>query len=525
MRVATFGGKKWVVDLEWELMPNEAPFRQEIKSVVSKTDKPYGVAIEYEGALAVGLSKKPSKLFSAAAMLAAANQKSLSMDSGAPAEESQNDWIVIDSLADDEYWLCVIKNGVPLPGTADTVHTLKDLQNRVTDLLEVDTYKIFSPLGEIKSYLSGVKPVDESGVAELTSGITQKFKLKKLVGISPVVVYIMGGMVALGLGYFALDAFLENTAMQKKITEMQKQQQQAQQAEQMEAQRAAADYEKLVRNEKQKQLSRLYAGIAGDPKVLLPAWINSVSDLPYPSFGWDMTRVECVFNSETVALNERASCLVFFKRGKYGTTRMLLDEIPTAQVAGNEAQVGLNLTNVPVELLANRTPDQIVLPNAALFAKVVMSQVQALESSSITSAVKPAVDAVFNPPTRPLTKAQIDAGEKPQPTQPINLGFSEGELILRGKNVLYFGVLFEDMNPMGMSMSRFRVDFKLGDAASWEATFKYFLKSEAMGSSMAVAVLGPGVGTAPQGSTPQGSTPGPNSTPVLPLVGLPGATR
>lgn len=524
MRVANFGGKKWAIDLEWELMPNAASFRQEIKTIVVKTSKPYGVIVQHDGASAVGLSKKSSKLSSAAAMLAAANQKLLliSSDSNPPSEDAQNDWIVIELLAENEYWLCVIKNGVPLPGTADTIHTLKDLQNQVTDLLEVDTYKIFSPLNEIKDYMLGVKNVDEAGVAELTKGISTKYKLKKLTGIPPVAIYVMAGLFIVGAGYFAINAFLENEAMQKKVVELQKQKLIFQQSEQIEAQRANVEYEKMVNVQKDKQLSKLYAGISGDPKVLLPGWINNIADLSYPVFGWDMTKVDCVFNYEAASLNERPSCSLFLKRGKYGTTRMLLDEIPNAQVNGNEAEVKLEFSDIPVELLANRALDKIVLPDAALFAKVVISQVQAAEAGGITNTIKPAVDAIFYPPSRPLTKAQVDAGEKPVPVPPVNLGFAEGELLLRGKNIVYLNEIFENMNLMAMSLTRFRVDFA-SNGATWEANFKYFLK------------LNNGMGMSTSGSLPPGSLPpgvsassvtgAPPAPPALPMIGLPGAPR
>ena len=83
------------------------------KEIAEKTSSNFGVVIEHDGQFSIGLSKKVNpKNPSANLYLALANQEKRATDTSA---NYYPDWIVVEEVGDDKYWMAIIKNGIPTP--------------------------------------------------------------------------------------------------------------------------------------------------------------------------------------------------------------------------------------------------------------------------------------------------------------------------------------------------------------------------------------------------------------------------
>jgi len=71
-------GKKWTIDIGWEILAGELPTIQEAKESARRHSYNHGVIVDYENATGIGLIKKsPPKAPSAALYLALANRISM----------------------------------------------------------------------------------------------------------------------------------------------------------------------------------------------------------------------------------------------------------------------------------------------------------------------------------------------------------------------------------------------------------------------------------------------------------------
>ena len=173
MQIIEIKNKKWTVGLEWEILPGESSFKEEAKEIAEKTSSNFGVITEYEGQFSIGLSKKVNpKNPSANLYLALANQEKRATDTSA---NYYPDWIVVEEVGDDKYWMAIIKNGIPTP-QSDAILDITTVKDRIIDLLVNDTFTIYSPCVEIKALFDSQKNIEEIGLNELTSEVTAKVK-------------------------------------------------------------------------------------------------------------------------------------------------------------------------------------------------------------------------------------------------------------------------------------------------------------------------------------------------------------
>ena len=163
MELLTIGNKKWAVGLEWEILPGDGTVAQEAKDVAEKTGLKYGVLVDYDSNFSIGLTQKNTKLPSAALYLALANQDFRENNADTT---DYPDWVVIEDVGDDKYWMGVIKSGLPSP-QYDVLLSLAEVKEKITELLINDTYTIYSPSGEIISLFDGVKDITKDGLKRL----------------------------------------------------------------------------------------------------------------------------------------------------------------------------------------------------------------------------------------------------------------------------------------------------------------------------------------------------------------------
>ena len=211
MELLTIGNKKWAVGLEWEILPGDGTVAQEAKDVADKTGLKYGVLVDYDSNFSIGLTQKNTKLPSAALYLALANQDCRENNADTT---DYPDWVVIEDVGDDKYWMGVIKSGLPSP-QYDVLLSLAEVKEKVTELLINDTYTIYSPSSEIISLFDGVKNITKDGLTELTKNVKTNLKLEKKIGIPNSVMIVGGVIVTLGLAGYIGSYFIEELDLKK----------------------------------------------------------------------------------------------------------------------------------------------------------------------------------------------------------------------------------------------------------------------------------------------------------------------
>ena len=127
MELLTIGNKKWAVGLEWEILPGDGTVAQEAKDVAEKTGLKYGVLVDYDSNFSIGLTQKNTKLPSAALYLALANQDFRENNADTT---DYPDWVVIEDVGDDKYWMGVIKSGLPSP-QYDMLLSLAEVKEKI----------------------------------------------------------------------------------------------------------------------------------------------------------------------------------------------------------------------------------------------------------------------------------------------------------------------------------------------------------------------------------------------------------
>lgn len=476
MQIVEFKNKKWIIDLDWEILPDEDDVSRKdiIKNIATKTNCNYGVFIDFDGQEAIGLAKKNSKVPSASLYLALANQEYRANTS----EMSlYPDWIVIEEVGEEKYWMAVINRGIPAP-QFDKILDITKIKDIITELVMVnDTYQIYSPCGEIQSIFEDMKIVENKGLNELTENIAVKNRFNKLRGIPNIVIYAGIALIVVTSAGIGINSFLESVAMQKKIQERQRQQQ-------AERERQEAEYQvklKLYNQEIARQITEaedsIVAGLAGTPNKILNSWYDAVGDIQTGMHGWDMHQVSCNFSP--LAVDFKSTCTLDFKRTGLSTNRMLLQEYPDANISGNNATVTRGV--IADEQMYSYPPRTILknLPDAKNWGFDMISQLQLLKIVNIDYKVASSQDIMITPPAKPLSPQEIEQNIKPVPPAPTSIGIAQGELTISGDNFDLLRELADNVSFdfVGVRSVNFKLGRKLG-SIPWEIKMGYFIKTD-----------------------------------------------
>lgn len=483
MQTLEIKGKKWMVGVEWEILPSDAPIKQESKEVAEKTNSKYGVIVEYDSTFAIGLTKKIGKEPSAALYLAIANQTM--RDSGINTDYP--DWIVLEEVSEDRYWMSVIKSGIPAP-QFDAILSITEVKERITELLINDTYTVFTSSGEIITIFDGIKNIENRNLNDLTQEVKTKLKFDKLLGIPNSVIYASAGLMAIAvLGYFGLQ-FVEGRSIQEKANYIAQQKEREQKEQEDQYKQSLAVYNAAKVKASEDENEKIIAGLSGNPSKILQSFYDNVGSATGGTHGWKMKEIECYYeNAPTTALAVAASnntieyprvaCDYLYERTSLATTRMLLEDFPEAKINGDKATV---TQKIKIESQYVEKADKSILDtlqSAKNWGFDVQSQLQLLKVADIDHEIKPSTEITYQVNGAPLSPQEQAAGKGANPPETINLGIGVGEIIIRGSNFDLVKELAENVDFSGTGLKK--VNFKVEDLGSvkWEATFNYYIKT------------------------------------------------
>ena len=470
MQTVEFKGKKWTIDLDWEILPGDSTVKEESKEIAIKTNCNYGVLIDYDSQFAIGLAKKNTKIPSASLYLALANQEARAEEGGL---SDYSDWIVVEEMGDDKYWMAVIKSGVPSP-QYDKVFDITTIRDKISELLINDTYHLFSPCGEIKSIFEDMKYVEEKTLNELTENVVSKIKFTKLRGIPNNVVY--GGialMILLGLG-LGVSSFMDSYTLKQRAAALQKQQQEEQQRAQEEYKQKMAIYNKQIADLTKQAQDNVVLGLSGTPSKVLNAWYDAVGGIDFGTHGCKIEEIDCQF---TPASADKSTCTINFSRNGLATNRMLLQDYPDAVLQGDKASV-VRKVLVNDSIFAKPADDILnTLPDAKNWGFDMISQLQLLKIANIDHEIKASTDITITPPPKPLSPQEMATGTKPSSPTPIPIGIAQGDVTVKSDNFALLRELADNVDFKAVGVKS--VKFTLGEigAINWEVTLNYYVKT------------------------------------------------
>ena len=477
-QVTNIRGKKWTIGLDWEILPGEGSPRQEAKTVAMRNKTGYALFLSYGSNTAIGLAPRPKKEPSAAYALALANQKVLDDNNG---DNYFSDWVVVEELGDEKYWMGVIKNGLPSP-QYDAIFDITQIKEHFAQLMINDNFTVFSPSTEIQSFLEGQKTVDTRGLNELTSEVNTKFKYDKLLGIPTSVIYAFLTLLALALIAYAAYAFVQGRNLAEKKANLLKQQKAAEIAAQNQYEQEMKAYEEQKVKAKADAENGILIGLSGVPMNIISSWYNTISNHPLGTHGWNLKKIECYYDPKKAADNnidpkQVFACDMLYDRTGLSTNRMFLQDYPNGKISGNSA-VYSKLVPINAETLAR--PDYATLntlPYAKDWGFDMVSQLQLLKIVDVDHEIKPSTDITYQTLPKPLTPKEKAEGKKPNAPETIPTGFAKGEVIVKSPN---FEILRElsdnvDFKAVGVKKVMFN---PTSSGIVWELYMDYYIKSD-----------------------------------------------
>jgi len=152
-RIIKMENTQVILGLEWFLLDardgkdKPLPERRAVQKVLKENaGVKAGVVVRSADTAVLGLMpkghKKPS-VPSGAALLAFASQDAQGRSTGQSSSIEDTQWMVVERLGDDEFWLVDLRDGVVVPG-ADFVGSLDKVRQYMDEMLQDPGFKVFS---------------------------------------------------------------------------------------------------------------------------------------------------------------------------------------------------------------------------------------------------------------------------------------------------------------------------------------------------------------------------------------------
>lgn len=479
MKQVRFKNIPAIVNLTWHALPPDQSERSAVKATLEQNKgAKAGVVVKYGGVTLLGLGPPNTKVIngpSAAAWLAIANQKALDQggNSGMPStgSGSTNDWIVVENLGDGSYWLAIIRDGVPLPGT-DIILDREVTLDLIREAVETAPFIVFSPDEGIREDVPAGTIVEDKGFADLVQGTKPgKAAMRAISGVSVKVLAAIGGLILLGVLWMGYSWWANKRAQEEMIRNSALQN--AEQQKQMAADKAdyaakvkQAVLDALDKGEKDLNLT-LAAPSANDA---IGTWVGLVADVSPNQNGWNITGFEC-----DLADAGTPACKVNLARGQYGINRILLSDHPDAILEGDAASFV-----VSGETLQKRDIRFQDIERANTFNLEFISDLQMLHFANLSYSISQSTDVV-SAITMPPIPASIfkpgDAAQAAPSPSPVKMGVASGELTFSGSELWQLEGLREFLRRENVSVQNVSISMSDITPAAWTLRGKYYIKN------------------------------------------------
>lgn len=474
MQIVDIKGKKWAIGIEWEILAGESTIKQEAKEVAERSLSNHGVIIDYDAITGVGLVKKsPPKAPSAALYLALANQDYRAQVSPT---ETFLDWIVLEDMGDDKYWMAVIKSGIPAP-QFDAVFDITTVKDRIAELLINDTYQVYSKSTEISALFEGIKGINSKSLNDLTAEVKTKIKFTKLRGIPNYVIFGVAGSIAvISLLMWGVN-LLEGRNIAEKKANLEARLQEEENRRISAYKQEMEVYNKALKENSKIAYKQTFEKLKGNPNAILNAWYNAVSDIGLGTHGWTLSTIECYYNIENQLAVNKFACDYLFKRNGLSTNRMLLEDFPHARINGNEALVTYNVPISQEALDYTMVNSLEELRGSKDWNFNMVSQLQLLKIANIEHKIEPSTEIMYEIPAKPVSPEEQKQGIVLGAPQQVSIGVATGTVTISGNNFELIKEIADNVDFYGLSLRRAKFEVKDLGVIEWTATFNYYVRS------------------------------------------------
>lgn len=501
----TIGTKKStaVIGLDWLVLSDKVPVSKGVKSVLNDEGGAgikYGVIFKFVGLTMLGTvpagEAKPG-FPSAAAWVALAHQAELerkrkeqgkkkkksgkkkdAAETSEPAETLSGDssseydqvWLIIEKIAEGQYWFLMVRDGVPLPGTDIVI----DYQNAVQLMDEAINKQVvvFSNDAEIREQANNAGPykVEEKSFDELVAGVrSTKALIKPLSGVSSAIILTLLLIVLAGGLFWGWSAWQKHQKQQ--AAQLAAQQASAEQARKLAQDQAA--YDLAVR---EAVIAALKSGMAKvDATLVSPsapdvvdAWVDIVENTSINHAGWDVSGFECLFEEG------KPKCTISLARGQYGINRLLLEDHPDALLEGDKASYVVLGSEKP-----SRSTTFRELPQASEFTADFISELQFLHLAEVTYNLgesKEMTEAVKMPPM-PASMFKPGKTAEVAPSGAVQLGVASGTLTLSGAKLWQLRGLRPLLGGLNLAALTNSIAATRAATGAWTLTVNYSIRT------------------------------------------------
>lgn len=479
------GDQEVLVGLDWQDMPKDMgegrAIGQVLKNPIHK-GKRIGVVVNGPDERMIGLApvnaKLPGKIPSAAAWLAKSAQVRMHSgggDSEAVTTDAQSwNWVVIEPISEDLYWMVAIYKGVPL-ATTDVMGSFESVVLQAQQFQETGEFTVHSPDESIRQTLSFHGSVSPQGFKDLIrradSGDIKlsELYLRQITGLKmPLFLAALGALGVIVLIILGMHWHQQRLQAEREAANRARGLANAQKAAQ-----AASEYEKNVR---QAVYAALEAGekdvnrtlVSPAPSLIVQQWVKLLGRVNLDQSTWSLRKIHCL--AATVP-----SCMVEIDRGADGVTRILLQEHPDVQLDGDKGSYELS-----GDKLGDRKADWNRLADARSFMVDLISDLQLLRNAGIEyhqDASKEIIKTVTMP-TPLAAKFKPGSTDKVGPPPVVQMGIATGQMGLGGTRLWQLAGLGEFLDHDGLVLKDMDVSVGSDGVTRWQMNATYLIRSK-----------------------------------------------
>lgn len=492
MNRVTFGSHEVLIGLDWDVPSDNRGSEGSMVRAMLRSESHrgcrYGTVVRStdstgSSTITVGFVPATEKLRpkqpAAAALLGLASQaRRLSgpLDSGLSTTENVTwNWLVIEKINEDMYWLAGIMQGAPLP-TSDFVGSFDQVVEVANEFLRSgeNDFIVHSPDQDARNALAMVaESVSDQGFVSLvdnTEGLRFQDAIpKQLAGLRLPMLILLVGMVVLIVGTVSVIHWRN----QRALDAARSRQAAASAAQARQDARDREDYRQKVQSAIQDALVQGKKGIdaalaSPSPVSLIQAWVDALATLDTDQAGWQIASVGC-------SSGERPRCNVSLTRGDKGVNRLLLEAHPDAVIDGDKASYDLQGAAV-----TNRSANWDHLVDARAMQVGLISDLQLLRNGGLEyhqDATKEIVQPVTVPPS-PLDKFRPGSTEKVGPPPTVQMGVASGGLGVGGHALWQLTGTSEFLDQAGVTLQSVAFTVSAGMVTDWKLTGLYYVRSK-----------------------------------------------
>lgn len=485
MKIVDISGKKWVVELGWEILPGQKTIELEKKEVAVKNKSVYGV-VAYNGLndslvsgssgyAAIGLAKKSFKNPSAALCLSMANNQ---FNSNRGGDDTVN-WIVIEELKDGQYWVGAIQGGIPSP-EFDFVADLTTVVTKVNEQLkDVDDFVIYSVSQNVIDLYDGLKDISKVGLLELVKDqIEKKVKVQKLTGIPNNVMYAALALFVAGAGFYGYTVVQESALVKQQMLEYQRKEAAEAEFKRQVYESELLRWEQEYSEAKSQKIDSIVSSILKNPNALISTIYKTVGDVTYDINGWEKNKITCHVN---ILSEQKVICDMFFERTGLATNRMLLQSYSDANIDGDNAIISREIIFEDQNIFNAQNADVVKsLPNSRNWGANIISQLQLLKLVDIDHEIAGSNELYFTAPAKPLSPQEIADGVAPNIEMPESVGVSSGEILVSGNSLYMLNQVASNVDFKFISLNSIDLNLENGYKGdiNWVLNLSYYINSD-----------------------------------------------